>query len=262
MARPGRRSASTISGSWARRRAALSPDGAQAVCTLQSFSMEENKGQTSLWLLSTFGGGPRRLTSCGEGRPAGTVANRRAHRLPRQARSSMARRTRRSSSTSSRRMAARRRVISDFAPASNPSSGCPTASASPSSPGCGPSCAAQGAGESASKEFTERKEAPTSPARRSTATGITRCRWAACRTCTCSTGRRQRPHRRPVRGHGLGALARRAGRHCFDVSPDGRRIVFAHDPGAEKRLDNCRALAEIELRTRRVATVAHARPGT
>ena len=38
---------------------ALSPDGAQAVCTLQRFSMEENKGQTSLWLLSTFGGGPR-----------------------------------------------------------------------------------------------------------------------------------------------------------------------------------------------------------
>ncbi len=51
---------------------ALSPDGAQAVCTLQRFSMEENKGQTSLWLLSTFGGGPRRLTSCGEkdGQPA------------------------------------------------------------------------------------------------------------------------------------------------------------------------------------------------
>ena len=44
----------------------LSPDGAQAVCTVQSFSMEENRGQTSLWLLSTFGGGPRRLTSCGE----------------------------------------------------------------------------------------------------------------------------------------------------------------------------------------------------
>ena len=36
---------------------ALSPDGAQLVCTLQSFSMEENKGHTSLWLLSTFGGG-------------------------------------------------------------------------------------------------------------------------------------------------------------------------------------------------------------
>ena len=44
----------------------LSPDGAQAVCSVTQFSMDENKGASSLWLLSTFGGGPRRLTSCGE----------------------------------------------------------------------------------------------------------------------------------------------------------------------------------------------------
>ena len=44
----------------------LSPDGAQAVCSVTSHSMEENKGSTSLWLLSTFGGVPRRLTACGE----------------------------------------------------------------------------------------------------------------------------------------------------------------------------------------------------
>ena len=45
---------------------ALSPDGTQAVCSVASYSMAENKGQSSLWLLSTFGGGPRRLTHCGE----------------------------------------------------------------------------------------------------------------------------------------------------------------------------------------------------
>ena len=44
----------------------LSPDGAQAVCSVTSHSMEENKGATSLWLLSTFGGEPRRLTASGE----------------------------------------------------------------------------------------------------------------------------------------------------------------------------------------------------
>ena len=42
--------------------------------------------------------------------------------------------------------------------------------------------------------------------------------------------------------------ARRATR--FDISPDGRRIVFAFDPAAEKRIDNRFALAEIDLRTR------------
>ena len=44
----------------------LSSDGAQAVCSVSSFSMDENRSATSLWLLSTFGGEPRRLTSCGE----------------------------------------------------------------------------------------------------------------------------------------------------------------------------------------------------
>ena len=45
---------------------ALSPDGAQAVCSVATHSMDDNKSESSLWLLSTFGGGPRRLTHCGE----------------------------------------------------------------------------------------------------------------------------------------------------------------------------------------------------
>ena len=44
----------------------LAPDGAQAVAALASFSMKDNKGTSSLWLLSTLGGAPRRLTSCGD----------------------------------------------------------------------------------------------------------------------------------------------------------------------------------------------------
>ena len=42
---------------------------------------------------------------------------------------------------------------------------------------------------------------------------------------------------------------------AFDISPDGRRIAFAFDPAAQKRLDNRFALAEIEVRTRRVQTL-------
>jgi dipeptidyl aminopeptidase/acylaminoacyl peptidase len=44
----------------------LSPDGAQACVSVTSFDMEENKSSASLWLLSAFGGEPRRLTSAGE----------------------------------------------------------------------------------------------------------------------------------------------------------------------------------------------------
>jgi dipeptidyl aminopeptidase/acylaminoacyl peptidase len=44
----------------------LSPDGAQACVSVSAYDMEENKGRASLWLLSSFGGEPRRLTSAGE----------------------------------------------------------------------------------------------------------------------------------------------------------------------------------------------------
>ena len=44
----------------------LSPDGAQACVSVTSYDMEENKGVSSLWLYSAFGGEPRRLTTAGE----------------------------------------------------------------------------------------------------------------------------------------------------------------------------------------------------
>ncbi|MCY7389021.1 MAG: S9 family peptidase [Burkholderiales bacterium] len=44
----------------------LSPDGTQACVALTRYDMTENKGSTSLWLLSTFDGDPRELTRCGE----------------------------------------------------------------------------------------------------------------------------------------------------------------------------------------------------
>src|SRR5689334_13945227 len=50
----------------------LSPDGSAAVCAVTRYSMEENKGATSLWLLPTGRLAPRRLTTHGDkdGSPA------------------------------------------------------------------------------------------------------------------------------------------------------------------------------------------------
>ena len=45
-------------------------------------------------------------------------------------------------------------------------------------------------------------------------------------------------------------------RNAFDISPDGRRIVFAFDHAAEKLAGNCFALAEIELKGARVRELA------
>ena len=44
----------------------LSPDGAQVCVSVSTYDMEENKGASKLWLLSTFGGKPRPLTEAGE----------------------------------------------------------------------------------------------------------------------------------------------------------------------------------------------------
>ena len=44
----------------------LSPDGAQAVASVTTHDMAENKARSQLWLLSTLGGQPRALTQCGE----------------------------------------------------------------------------------------------------------------------------------------------------------------------------------------------------
>jgi dipeptidyl aminopeptidase/acylaminoacyl peptidase len=44
----------------------LSPDGAQVCVSSTAYDMKENKGRSSLWILSGFGGEPRRLTSAGE----------------------------------------------------------------------------------------------------------------------------------------------------------------------------------------------------
>jgi dipeptidyl aminopeptidase/acylaminoacyl peptidase len=43
----------------------------------------------------------------------------------------------------------------------------------------------------------------------------------------------------------------------FDLSPDGKRLVFAFDPKPEKRADGRFALAEMELKTRKISVIAH-----
>ena len=43
--------------------------------------------------------------------------------------------------------------------------------------------------------------------------------------------------------------------NCFDVSPDGRRVVFSFDPAPDKRPDGRQALAEIELKSGRTTVI-------
>src|SRR5205085_5968018 len=59
----------TVEELWKMQRPAqptLSPDGAQPCVSVTAYDMKENNGRASLWLLSAFGGEPRRLTTMGD----------------------------------------------------------------------------------------------------------------------------------------------------------------------------------------------------
>ncbi len=234
----------------------LSPDGAQAVCTLQSFSMEENRGQTSLWLLSTFGGGPRRLTTGGEkdGQPAWSPAGDRI--------AFVARREQPGAKDDTPQLyliapdggeAAR---VSDFAPGIESFKWLPDGRRIAFVSWVWPELRGHRAQARRFKAFQERKETAyvTSEAQyRYWDHHVPMGRVAHLHLLDLASGRVVDL----FEGTPYELSRAEPDANCFDVSPDGRRIVFAHDPAAQKRLDNCRALAEVDLRTRRITAVAH-----
>jgi dipeptidyl aminopeptidase/acylaminoacyl peptidase len=114
----------------------LSPDGSQAVCAVTRYDMDDNKGASSLWLLSTFGGKPRRLTSCGE-KDGAAQWSPSGDRI-----AFVARREQEGSKDETPQLyviaADGGEAWAASPPAWTLSSGSQTASASPSSAGCGP----------------------------------------------------------------------------------------------------------------------------
>ncbi len=167
---------------------ALSPDGAQAVCSVASYSMDENKGQSSLWLLSTFGGGPRRLTHCGEkdGQAAWSPTGERIAFVARREQQGKKDETPQLYVIAPDGGEARR--VSDFAPGIEAFKWLPDGKRIAFVAWVWPELKGTAAQASAaSRNSRSARKRATSPARRSTATGITTCRWAAWRTCTCWT---------------------------------------------------------------------------
>ena len=234
----------------------LSPDGAQAVCTVQSFSMEQNRGQTSLWLLSTFGGGPRRLTSCGEkdAQPAWSPTGERIAFLAKRELQGAKDETSQLYVIAPDGGEARR--ISDFAPGIESFKWLPDGKRIAFVAWVWPELRGTRAQAKRFREFKERKETAyvTSEAQyRYWDHHVPMGRVAHLHLLDVASGRIVDL----FEGTGYELSRAEPDANCFDVCSDGRHIVFAHDPAPEKRMDNCRALAEIDLRTRRIATVAH-----
>ncbi|ODV04951.1 MAG: peptidase S9 [Rubrivivax sp. SCN 70-15] len=237
----------------------LSPDGAQAVAAVTRFSMDDNESTSSLWLLSTLGGTPRALTHCGEkdGQPQWSphgdliafVAKR-----EQQGRKDEAAQlyliapdggeARRAATVATGVEAFRwfpdgRRLA--FVSWVWPELKGPKAQAAKA------------------KEFKERKESgyATSEAQyRYWDHHLPMGRVAHLHLLELSRDGAPGKVRDLFEGTPYELTRTDPDANAFDVSPDGRRLVFAFDPAPEKKVGNCFALAELDLKSGRIAVIA------
>jgi dipeptidyl aminopeptidase/acylaminoacyl peptidase len=237
----------------------LSPDGAQAVASLTSFSMEDNKSSSSLWLLSTLGGEPRRLTACGE-KDGGARWSPRGDLI-----AFTAKREQEGSKDKEAQLyviapdGGEARRAADVATGVGGFRWCPDGRRLVFISWVRPELKGSKAQAAAHKAFSERKETgyvTSEPQYR---------HWDH----HLPMGRVPHLHLLELAPNGGPGKVRdlfegtpyELGRadpspDHFDISPDGKRIVFAFDPAAEKRGDGRFALAEMDLRTRKVVLIA------
>lgn len=233
---------------------ALSPDGAQAVCSVTAYSMEENKGHSSLWLLSTFGGTPRRLTHCGEkdGQPAWSPTGERI--------AFVAKREQEGKKDDTPQLyviapdGGEAQRISNFAPGIEAFKWFPDGKRIAFIAWVWPELKGTAAQAKRYKEFKDRKESAyvTSETQyRFWDHNLPMGRVAHLHVLDVGTGR----IRDLFEGSPYELTRCEPDADAFDISPDGRHIAFAHDPGEPKQIDTCKALAELAVRSGRVETL-------
>jgi dipeptidyl aminopeptidase/acylaminoacyl peptidase len=234
---------------------ALAPDGSQAVGSLTKYSMQENKASSSLWLLSTFGGEPRRLTSCGEkdGQAAwspdgSTIAF-------------VAKREQEGKKDEAAQLyliapdGGEARRLTQFAPGVEAFKWFPDGKRIAFVAWVWPELKGEKAQAKRHKEFKDRKEtgyATSEALYRYWDHHVPMGRVAHLLVLDVASGRISDL----FEGTPYELSRAEPDANSFDISPDGRRIAFAYDPDPEKRLDNCRALFELEVRTRKIARAA------
>ncbi|MDN3920800.1 S9 family peptidase [Roseateles violae] len=225
----------------------LSPDGAQAVASVAAYSMDKNKSASSLYLLSTLGGAPRRLTSAGDkdGQPQWSPEGDRI--------AFIARREQEGEKDEEAQLyviapdGGEARRVAHIATGVEAFKWLPDGKRIVCVSWVWPKLrlAAQA---KALKEFKARKETAyvtEESLYRFWDHHIPMGRVPHLLLVDLASGKT-----RDLFEDSIYELSRsEPDANCFDISPDGKRIVFAFDPAAEKKLDNRYTLAEIEIKS-------------
>jgi dipeptidyl aminopeptidase/acylaminoacyl peptidase len=230
---------------------ALSPDARTAVCAVTSYSMEDNKGRTSLWLLPTGATAPRRLTSAGEkdGSPAWSPSGDRI--------AFIAKREHGGRKDSEPQLyvipaaGGEAERVSDFGPGVVDFKWFPDGRRIAFVSWVWADAKGSPAQAKRHKAFTARKESAyvTSEALyRHWDSNLPMGRVPRLLVLELASGRVTDL----FEGMGYELPRVEPGAAHFDISPDGRRIAFVHDPSPRRRADNTLALAELDIATRRV----------
>jgi len=230
---------------------ALAPDGERAVCSVTRYSLEKNKGETSLWLLPTRGAAPRRLTLGGEkdGRPAWSPDGRQIAFIAKREQQGRKDIEPQLYVISADGGEAERK--SDFAPGIEAFKWLPNGRGVVFSAWVWPELKGAAAQSRQHKIFSERKEtgyATSEAFYRYFDHNVPMGRVLHLLLLDLKSGRISDL----FEGTRLELPRYNGGSDDFDVRPDGRRIAFVHDPASEPLLGNRLALCEIDMRTRRV----------
>ena len=233
----------------------LSPDGSQAVAAVTSYSMDDNKSSSSLWLLSTLGGQPRRLTSCGDkdSQPRFSPAGDRIGFI--------AKRDQEGAKDETPQLYLIPVDGGEAERAGQVSTGveafrwCPNGRQVVFVSWVWPELKGSAAQAKRHAEFNKRKETgyATSQAQyRHWDHHIPMGRVAHLHLMDVATGR----VRDLFEGTAYELNRAEPDAQCFDISPDGRRLIFAFDPAPHKRGDGRYALAEMDLKSGRIQVIA------